>query len=39
VPVISYDEIADGVQVTNVGVITALDRQFTTAASAAGVDA
>ncbi len=35
VPVISYDEIAEGVQVNNVGVITAHERPFA-AASAAG---
>ena len=35
VPVISYDEIAEGVQVNNVGVITPLERQFAPAAAAA----
>ncbi len=36
VPVISYDEIAEGVQVNNVGVITPLERQFATAGPAGG---
>jgi flagellar biosynthesis protein FlhA len=34
VPVISYDEIAEGVQVNNVGVITPMERQFATAGPA-----
>ena len=35
VPVISYDEIAEGVQVNNVGVVIPLERQFVQPAQAA----
>jgi flagellar biosynthesis protein FlhA len=36
VPVVSYEEIAEGVQVSNAGVITPLERQFAAASPAAG---